>query len=58
MFCKVVETEPEPNHSVVDGSVRDLDLLLCANVNYAKFQYQTENINFKDTLMFQARVFE
>ncbi|XP_077975805.1 hydrocephalus-inducing protein homolog isoform X2 [Styela clava] len=55
---KVVETEAEPEHTVIEGSSRSLDLALCANVNYAKFNCQTEIINFKDTLMFQARVYD
>ncbi|XP_076808093.1 hydrocephalus-inducing protein homolog isoform X2 [Clavelina lepadiformis] len=55
---KVVETEPEPGYTVAEESARQLELFLSANVGFAKFKSTTSSISFKDTLMFQSRVFE
>ncbi|XP_062860193.1 hydrocephalus-inducing protein homolog [Trichomycterus rosablanca] len=55
---KVVETDPEPVHSVVDNSSRELELLTSVTCDYAKFEYGTESIHFKDTTLYQTRVFQ
>ncbi|KAI1889973.1 hypothetical protein AGOR_G00168420 [Albula goreensis] len=55
---KVMEMDPEPEHSVVENSSRELELLISAVCDYAQFSCQTENIRFKDTLLYQTRAFE
>ncbi|XP_047008963.2 hydrocephalus-inducing protein homolog isoform X3 [Ictalurus punctatus] len=55
---KVVETDPEPVHSVVENSVRELELGISAMCDYAKFECDAEPIHFKDTMLFQTRVFQ
>uniref|UniRef100_H2YKD6 Uncharacterized protein n=1 Tax=Ciona savignyi TaxID=51511 RepID=H2YKD6_CIOSA len=55
---KIVETEKEPEHLVSEESARCLELFAWAKTDHAKFECETTSINFKDTLMFQARVFE
>ncbi|XP_069073573.1 hydrocephalus-inducing protein homolog [Pleurodeles waltl] len=55
---KVVETDPEPAHTVYDGSSRELDLHISGTIDYAQFTCRTENVQFKDTLLFQTRVYE
>ena len=58
-FCfQVVESEPEPEHTVVEDTNRQLELLVSALVEYAKYECETSSINFKDTLMFQSRVYK
>ncbi|CAG6023165.1 unnamed protein product [Menidia menidia] len=53
---KVVQTDPEPSCSVVDGSQWELDLLISAVCDYAKFSCSNNTIHFKDTMLFQTRV--
>ncbi|KAG7333195.1 hypothetical protein KOW79_003330 [Hemibagrus wyckioides] len=53
---KVVETDPEPVHSVVENSFRELELGISAICDYAKFECDAEPIHFKDTMLFQTRV--
>lgn len=55
---KVVEVEPEPVSTEVPDSSRTVELLVTANSDYSKFKCKTETVKFKDTLMFQTRVFE
>lgn len=55
---KVVEIEPEPANTEVPESGRNVELLVTANADYSKFKCKTEQIKFRDTLMFQTRVFE
>ena len=57
---KVFQIEPEPRHEVVEGSNRDVEIYYSAISDYCKFKLQSENgtdIHFKDTLMFQSRVY-
>ena len=54
---KVIETDPEPAHSVVDESHRDLEVLISAVADFAKFMCPVKEIRFKDTLMYQSKVF-
>ena len=54
---KVVEVEPEPAYNEVPDTSRNVELLITANSDYSKFKCKTESIKFKDTLMFQSRVF-
>ncbi|XP_068267686.1 LOW QUALITY PROTEIN: hydrocephalus-inducing protein homolog [Nyctibius grandis] len=54
---KVIEKDPdpEPAHTVVEESRREVELRLSAVVDYAKFKLNTEVIQFKETLLFQTR---
>ena len=55
---KVVETEPEPSYTEVSESARTVELLVSANADFSKVKCKTEAIHFRDTLMFQTRVYE
>ncbi|XP_029109509.1 hydrocephalus-inducing protein homolog isoform X1 [Scleropages formosus] len=55
---KVIEPDPEPAHSVVENSSRELELRVSAVCDYAKFTCKAENICFKDTLLYQTRVYQ
>ncbi|XP_016051807.1 PREDICTED: hydrocephalus-inducing protein homolog [Miniopterus natalensis] len=55
---KVIETDPEPAHSVLEENYRELLLQISANVNFASYKCQTSNVRFKETLVYQTRVFE
>ena len=54
---KVIETEPEPPFTAIEESSKELPLLISAVCDFAKFKCKTDVIHFKDTLMFQARLF-
>ncbi|XP_048648423.1 hydrocephalus-inducing protein homolog isoform X1 [Marmota marmota marmota] len=55
---KVIETDPEPAHSVLEENYRELQIQISATVDYASYQCQMNDVNFKDTLVYQTRVFE
>ncbi|XP_006860378.1 PREDICTED: hydrocephalus-inducing protein homolog [Chrysochloris asiatica] len=55
---KVIETDPEPAHTVLEDNYRELHLQISANVDFASYQFQTTDVHFKDTLVYQTRVFE
>ncbi|KAM7059176.1 hydrocephalus-inducing protein homolog [Molossus nigricans] len=55
---KVIETDPEPVHSVLEENYRELPLQISANANFASYQCQTSSVAFKETLVYQTRVFE
>ncbi|KFV73572.1 Hydrocephalus-inducing protein, partial [Struthio camelus australis] len=54
---KVIETDPEPAHTVLEESSREVELRLSAVVDYAEFKLDTDLIQFKETLLFQTRTF-
>ncbi|NWH50429.1 HYDIN protein, partial [Fregata magnificens] len=54
---KVIETDPEPAHTVLEKSSREVELHLSAVVDYAEFKLDTDMIQFKETLLFQTRTF-
>ncbi|NWU95982.1 HYDIN protein, partial [Upupa epops] len=54
---KVIETDPEPVHTVLEKSSRVMELLLSAVIDYAEFMLDTNLIQFKETLIFQTRTF-
>ncbi|XP_071959113.1 hydrocephalus-inducing protein homolog isoform X2 [Antedon mediterranea] len=54
---KVIETEPEPTYTIMEDSSRDIELCVSVNSDYAKFKCKPDVVNFKDTLMFQTRVY-
>ncbi|XP_003791425.1 hydrocephalus-inducing protein homolog isoform X2 [Otolemur garnettii] len=55
---KVTETDPEPAHSVLEENYRELQLQISANVDYASYQCYSGDVHFKETLVYQTRVFE
>ena len=57
-LLQVIETDPEPAHTVLEENYRELQLRISANVNFASYQCQTSDVCFKETLICQTRVFE
>ena len=55
---KVVETEPEPHFTDIPETARTVDLLVSAIADHCKYKCKTESVKFKDTLMFQTRMYE
>ncbi|XP_048371298.1 hydrocephalus-inducing protein homolog [Sphaerodactylus townsendi] len=55
---KVIETDPEPAHTVVEDSDRELELRVSATIDFAQFEMEVEPVHFKETLLFQTRVFK
>ncbi|XP_030099412.1 hydrocephalus-inducing protein isoform X1 [Mus musculus] len=55
---KVIEMDPEPAHSVVEENYRELRIQFSANVDFASYQCETTEVFFKETLVYQTRVFE
>ncbi|NWW73287.1 HYDIN protein, partial [Climacteris rufus] len=51
----VVETVPEPAHTVVEQSTHEAEVYLSAHVDYAQFKLDTVVVQFEDTLPFQTR---
>ena len=54
---KVYETEAEPAHTGIEDSARTLSLGVSVQVDYAAFECPVSTIHFKDTLMFQTRIY-
>ncbi|KAM6253129.1 hydrocephalus-inducing protein homolog [Porphyrio hochstetteri] len=54
---KVMEMDPEPAHTVMEKSSREVELHLSAVADYAQFKMDTDTIQFKETLLFQTRTF-
>uniref|UniRef100_A0A4X2JPP9 HYDIN axonemal central pair apparatus protein n=1 Tax=Vombatus ursinus TaxID=29139 RepID=A0A4X2JPP9_VOMUR len=54
---KVIETDPEPAHTVLEENYQELELYVSAVVDYSSFRSQVKEVNFKDTLVFQTRTF-
>ena len=57
MKKKVIETEPEPLYQVLPGSESSLALLCTACAGHGNYQCSVDRIYFKDTFMFQTRVY-
>ncbi|XP_077166200.1 hydrocephalus-inducing protein homolog isoform X2 [Paroedura picta] len=55
---KVIETDPEPVHTVVEDSGRELELQVSSNIDYAQYKMEVDPVHFKETLLFQTRVFK
>uniref|UniRef100_A0A8C8TUT7 HYDIN, axonemal central pair apparatus protein n=1 Tax=Peromyscus maniculatus bairdii TaxID=230844 RepID=A0A8C8TUT7_PERMB len=55
---KVIETDPEPAHSILEENYRELRIRISANVDFASYQCNTSDVFFKETLVYQTRVFE
>ena len=54
---KIVDTEPEPSYNAITGTATEIELLVSAVADYAKYELNTNSVFFKDTLMFQSRMF-
>ena len=54
---KVIETEREPIYSEISNSQRDVELLVTGLVDYTKYECPINEISFRDTLMYQTRVY-
>ncbi|XP_068693384.1 hydrocephalus-inducing protein homolog [Montipora foliosa] len=54
---KIIEVETEPPFTALENSTKDVELLLSAVCDYAKYRCKVESVHFKDTLMFQSRVY-
>ena len=54
---KVVETEKEPSHQVVEESQRELELAVTGTADFCKYECPVQDIRFRDTLMFQTRAY-
>jgi len=55
---KVIETEPEPAHTEQLESARTVSLFISANANYCKYLMKHHHLLFRDTLMFQTRIYQ
>ena len=54
---KIIEVEPEPPYTALEDSGKELEMLVSAVCDHAKYKCKVERVHFKDTLMFQTRVF-
>ena len=54
---QVIETEAEPPHSALDDSRRELELVVWATADYAKYTCPSQEVHFTDTLLYQTRVY-
>lgn len=54
---KVVDTEQEPSYNLIPGTAAEIELLFSAVSDYAKYELNTNKVFFKDTLMFQTRMY-
>lgn len=57
-MLQVIETDLEPAHSVLEENYRELQLQISASVDFASYQCPVTNVHFKETLVYQTRVFE
>ncbi|XP_018431432.1 PREDICTED: hydrocephalus-inducing protein homolog, partial [Nanorana parkeri] len=55
---KVIETDPEPTHTLLDDGSRHVELLVSAAVDYAQYKASSKDIKFRDTLLYQTRVYK
>ncbi|CAI9616593.1 unnamed protein product, partial [Staurois parvus] len=49
---KVIETDPEPEHTLLDDGSHQVELLVSAAVDYAQYKANSEDIHFRDTLLY------
>ncbi|XP_075181569.1 hydrocephalus-inducing protein homolog [Anomaloglossus baeobatrachus] len=55
---KVIVTDPEPAHMLLDAEPREVELLFTATVDYARYTAKCEHVHFRDTLLYQTRVYK
>lgn len=51
---KMVEPTEEPDHEIVPGTLRSIQVLLSAIADYSQYLCDVDSIHFEDTLMFQV----
>eukprot|EP00794_Sanderia_malayensis_P018879 gene18879-20779_t len=54
---KVIETEAEPPYTQVPETASEIELLFSGRADYAKYSLSTNKVFFKETLMFQTRMY-
>lgn len=54
---KVVETEKEPSHQVVEETHTDLELSITAVADFCKYECPITEIKFWETMMYQTRAY-
>ena len=54
---KLVDTEQEPSFNVISGTASEIELFVSVAADYAKYELSTNKVFFKDTLMFQTRMY-
>lgn len=57
LLGQVIETDPEPAHITVEEGSQELMLRVSANVDFAQYKMDADAVHFRDTLLFQTRVF-
>ncbi|XP_013921615.1 PREDICTED: hydrocephalus-inducing protein-like [Thamnophis sirtalis] len=57
LLGQVIETDPEPTHMTVEEGSQELVLRVSANVDFAQYKMDADAVHFRDTLLFQTRVF-
>ncbi|EDV21657.1 uncharacterized protein TRIADDRAFT_30117, partial [Trichoplax adhaerens] len=55
---KVIETEPEPLHTVIDDTSSELHIRVSATADYATCKCKIDDIKFRDTFVLQSRIFK
>ena len=55
---KVTELKPEPEHTAVEGGLKDIPVTVSALCGYSKLKCKTTQIAFQNTMMFQSRKYE
>ena len=55
---KVIDTEPEPHYTKIDDNLQQLELVVAAKCDYSRYKCSNHVAKFKDTLLFQTRVYE
>jgi len=55
---KVTDTEPEPHYTKLEENLSPLELVVSAKCDYSRYKCSSHVAKFKDTLMFQTRVYE
>ncbi|XP_027489363.1 hydrocephalus-inducing protein-like, partial [Corapipo altera] len=57
LLClQVVKAVPEPPHTVLEKSSHEVELVLSAQVDYAKFKLDTVEVQLKQTELFQTEI--
>ncbi|RMZ93881.1 hydrocephalus-inducing -like protein, partial [Brachionus plicatilis] len=46
-----------PKFTKSDETIQPLEIFVSANCDYSRYRCKTSSIRFKDTLMFQTRVY-
>lgn len=54
---KITEKEPEPEHRAEESSAKDLNVFVSALVSFAEYECAATTVKFKDTYMFQTRLY-